>query len=297
MSGIIRTRRAPSTFFQARKAPFLDERLSFAARGLLAYLFTKPDNWETRNYDLVNASPGGKAALQSILHELKEYGYISRKSKKNSDGAFSGWETTVYEDPAENPDFGKEEQLQDEPLADIPVFGKTDKPTDRKPVVPETGRSENQEEINKNNPNENDLNNIDNSGATLPPPPAEIKKPSPKKEKTTKQPKPASVLIYREITHRYPPGAMDTVIEAAVGNDPGALEFWRQVVLGYIGQGWNPANLNGMLEFYKRGEVPSKPKAFNGNGNGNGAGNGNGGGTTLSGEQQEAYKILMAQMK
>lgn len=157
----------------------------------------------------------------------------------------------------------------------LPILGKP---------IPET-TSENTSETTK-----------EEGGEPLPPPPTEIKKPAtPKKEKTPKPPKPASVIIYRKITHRYPPGAMDTVIEAAVGNEPGALEFWRQVVLGYIGQGWNPANINGMIEFYKRGEVPSKPKAFNGNGNSNGT-NGNSG-TTLSGEQREAYKILMSQIK
>lgn len=128
-SGIVRVKRTPGDFFQAYKPTFQNENLSFAARGLLAYLCTKPDDWEARNYDLEQASPGGKAALQTILKELREAGHIRRVAKKNKAGSFIGWETEVYECPEDNPDFPP----------DIPISGKTGNPKDRKPERPETG--------------------------------------------------------------------------------------------------------------------------------------------------------------
>jgi hypothetical protein len=50
-----------------------------------------------------------------------------------------------------------------------------------------------------------------------------------------------------------------------VGDEPKALALWERVVAGYVLKGWNPRNVAGMLEFFKRGEVPggnaSKPAA------------------------------------
>jgi hypothetical protein len=124
MSGIVRVKRTPGDFFQAYKPTFQNEKLSFAARGLLAYLCTKPDDWEARNYDLEKASPGGKAALQTILKELRDAGYIRRVARRKDDGTFIGWDTEVYENPADNPDYTTDTPVSR--LSDKPNVGETD---------------------------------------------------------------------------------------------------------------------------------------------------------------------------
>jgi len=51
---------------------------------------------------------------------------------------------------------------------------------------------------------------------------------------------------------------------ASLGFD---LQFWRQVVAGYVNNGWNPSNITGMIEYYERREVPP-PTAKGKNGKG-----------------------------
>lgn len=71
---------------------------------------------------------------------------------------------------------------------------------------------------------------------------------------------PPAVAVYREISQRYPKRSLYEMIDQAVGDAPDNLDLWRRVVTAYIASGWNPINLLGMLEYYKRREVPA-PKA------------------------------------
>lgn len=77
-----------------------DKSLSWEARGIMAYLLSKPDGWECRNYDLVNQGPAGKSIIQRVLKELQEAGYIYRYRK--SDGHKIEWITEIYETPELN---------------------------------------------------------------------------------------------------------------------------------------------------------------------------------------------------
>lgn len=86
-------------------AAMRDERLSFAARGVLAYLLTKPDNWKVSTKELVRQgenltipSKAGKTAVLRMLKELEVCGYLKRERVRNSNGNF-GWKTTIYEQP------------------------------------------------------------------------------------------------------------------------------------------------------------------------------------------------------
>jgi len=55
----------------------------------------------------------------------------------------------------------------------------------------------------------------------------------------------------------YPPKAWHSDIATAVGDTDEALAFWRTVVKQWVGCGYNPCNVNGMLECYKRREIPT----------------------------------------
>jgi hypothetical protein len=79
-----------------------DDRLSWAARGLMAYLLAKPDDWEVRPGDLQRNGGCGKHAVRSILTELETYGYLWRH-KVNGEGGKFTWVHRVYESPDLNP--------------------------------------------------------------------------------------------------------------------------------------------------------------------------------------------------
>lgn len=85
---------------------------------------------------------------------------------------------------------------------------------------------------------------------------------TPKKQSRTKKPVepkseiPPAVLAYREIRRTFPRKELFQSIDSTVGRDPQSLELWKQVLIGWAGQGWNPQNVNGALEFFKRGEIP-----------------------------------------
>ena len=94
------------------------------------------------------------------------------------------------------------------------------------------------------------------SAADAPAPPSKAKRKS-SKPKTKKPPTPEAVKVFRENAHRYPPKAWYSKIADAVGEEPAALDLWGQVVLAYIGLGWNPGNVKNMLAYYEKREIPT----------------------------------------
>ncbi|OWY63799.1 hypothetical protein B7486_50950 [cyanobacterium TDX16] len=95
---IIRCQKKRHPYAQIDKTPLLDTRLSWKARGILAYLLTKPDDWEIIVANLINASePDGRESLRSGLKELENLGYIIRARRQDERGRFAGWEILVFE--------------------------------------------------------------------------------------------------------------------------------------------------------------------------------------------------------
>ena len=60
---VIRVRKRPNNFVMIDKTFLEDERLSFKAKGILAYLLSKPDNWKVIVGNLVKYSNDGKSAV------------------------------------------------------------------------------------------------------------------------------------------------------------------------------------------------------------------------------------------
>ena len=76
-----------------------DTRLSWKARGLLAYLLTRPKNWEVNSEQLASISPCGPTAVRAGLRELEKAGYAELKFFGGETGG-SGW--IIYELPEIN---------------------------------------------------------------------------------------------------------------------------------------------------------------------------------------------------
>lgn len=100
--------------------------------------------------------------------------------------------------------------------------------------------------------------------APAPTPPAAVSKPR-KSRKKPRTPVPEAVKVFRANAHRYPAKAWYDDVAQAVGDAPGNLELWGKVVKAYVGLGWNPTNVTGMLEFYQREEIPTPKGASNAN--------------------------------
>lgn len=94
-----------------------DRNLSYEARGLLAYILSRPDDWQVQVSDLIIPGKAGKSKIYAILDELAAERYI-RKPKRYQD-AKGHWGWTPYE-------------AYEHPYTDFP---NTDKP---EPVQPNT---------------------------------------------------------------------------------------------------------------------------------------------------------------
>ncbi|MFF4606123.1 hypothetical protein ACFY12_25705 [Streptomyces sp. NPDC001339] len=73
-----------------------DARLSFRARGVLAFLISKPDAWKVRAESLASAGKEGKEAIKTALRELKDCGYYRVVTERMADGRLTRI-TEVYD--------------------------------------------------------------------------------------------------------------------------------------------------------------------------------------------------------
>ena len=91
-----------------------DPTISFRAKGIYAYLRSKPDDWEFRVSNIVGAGKEGRDAIQTALKELENAGYIERVPNQIEGGKYNGWIWYIYETPKnresnglpENPSVG-----------------------------------------------------------------------------------------------------------------------------------------------------------------------------------------------
>lgn len=95
---VVRNRKE-SHYVSIRNETLEDYRLSWAARGMLAYLLTKPPHWEVRVKQLQREGPTGRDGVYAILRELENAGYIEREEIRDS-GKIKGIAYVVKETPS-----------------------------------------------------------------------------------------------------------------------------------------------------------------------------------------------------
>lgn len=106
MTDEITTVRAPRTkdrpYFSMARAAAQDERLSWEARGVLAYLLSKPDDWQVSIKNLQQHC--GRDKVRKILDELQDHQYLTVEQVHDKQGKFARNQYRVYELPfTENP--------------------------------------------------------------------------------------------------------------------------------------------------------------------------------------------------
>ena len=90
MPGIIRVEHRRHPYVVIDRRPLEDERLSWAARGLLGYLLAKPDDWQLRVPDLCRRGDLGRDAVLGLLQQLRMLGYLERRQVRDERGRVAG---------------------------------------------------------------------------------------------------------------------------------------------------------------------------------------------------------------
>jgi hypothetical protein len=78
-----------------------DNRISWKAKGIWLYAFSRPDDWIFYQSDLMNQSTDGRDSIRAGLKELQDAGYLRRTKTHGTDGKFLNDEWTFYETPQE----------------------------------------------------------------------------------------------------------------------------------------------------------------------------------------------------
>ena len=106
-----------------------DERLSWKAKGILAYILTLPDDWVFYREELATHAKDGLDSLRSGMKELKEHGYLQRIPIRNDNNKIVSWETVIHEVPQVEPLVGfppmEEPPVENPPVENPPVGNPT----------------------------------------------------------------------------------------------------------------------------------------------------------------------------
>lgn len=95
---IIRSPRPASHFTVVSNETIRDSRLSWKARGILLYLLSLPDNWQTSADELVRRGPDGRHGVLTGLQELEAVGYVQRVRVQKPNGHWNT-KTLVFDHP------------------------------------------------------------------------------------------------------------------------------------------------------------------------------------------------------
>lgn len=74
----MKLRKVQSNFTQVSNVPLYDKKLSWKAKGLYAYLYSKPDGWEFSGDRITKDSSDGRKATYAALKELEDANYLQR---------------------------------------------------------------------------------------------------------------------------------------------------------------------------------------------------------------------------
>jgi hypothetical protein len=100
---------ADNPFVMIDRRPIENPALSWKAKGILAYLLSRPDDWVIRFRDLVNRSTDGGHMVRAAMKELKAAGHLKVTTEREG-GRIVRWVYQVYEIPlVENQEVEKQQ--------------------------------------------------------------------------------------------------------------------------------------------------------------------------------------------
>jgi len=189
------TREINDPFARVPKTLLDDDSMSWKAKGILAYLLSKPESWKLRVKDIAQRSTDGETAVRTALKELQSAGYARLERRKSDDGKIAEWVWHVADKPA---------FLPKKPDSENPHV---EKPEVEKPHV------ENRR-LSKKDYSKKDYSKKDNTSST-----------DPKSEPLTER--------YKRIYDAYPrkvgrAAALRAIVKACHYNDPATIEAAAQ---------------------------------------------------------------------
>lgn len=101
-----------------------DGRLSFRARGVLAFILSKPDNWRMSAASLTRQALEGRDAITRALSELEAAGYLQRVRTRDSAGRWKT-ENVIYDRPCGQTCGQPREPIPEKPKSDTQSIYKT----------------------------------------------------------------------------------------------------------------------------------------------------------------------------
>lgn len=241
MSNIVRVKK-DARYFSASNEPFNDEQLSWEARGLMGYLLSKPNDWIVRMEDLVKKGPAGDYKIRRMIMDLRKHGYVNRIRIQLEGGTFE-WETHIYESPSLNPNPSKEiittSRLS---TSGLPTSGASTSglPTGGEPRdilstnSPSTDEKNTEEEITEEEEGD--------------------KSPTNSKRKRDERLDHPAISGYKSLARLNVPIIWRDDVINAVGDGEKEIYRWLDLVKSWIGRGWNPKNVEGMLDSFKKVE-------------------------------------------
>jgi len=70
--------------------------------------------------------------------------------------------------------------------------------------------------------------------------------------------KPAAIHLLQKITGLTPPRGIFDIVDETVGDQPGELQRFENVIKRWLLAGYNPKNVGGMLDYFNRRELPGE---------------------------------------
>lgn len=126
MTNIVRVKKRDMPYVILDKTGLHDVRLSWKAKGMLAYLISLPDDWKIHERELATHARDGRDSTRAALKELMDNNYVIRRQLRNDDtgakGRFAEYETIVYETPINPDEIPKEFQ---KPKKEVSKEGKS----------------------------------------------------------------------------------------------------------------------------------------------------------------------------
>lgn len=116
-------RKLTANYTTIPNAVLLDERISIEARWCLAYLLSKPHDWEVQINDIRARGKIGRDKAYALIKELVTAGWIRREDARTPDGNFDGTTYVVTDDLSPDlplPDLS----LPEKPLSAKPHLSK-----------------------------------------------------------------------------------------------------------------------------------------------------------------------------